>query len=73
MSGKKSDESDVKLSFEDAVKQLEAIIERIEGGEIGLEDSLKEYEKGMRLHAHCVKVLEQAELRLEELKSKDEG
>lgn len=33
MSGKKSDESDVKLSFEDAVKQLEAIIERIEGGD----------------------------------------
>lgn len=70
MGAKKSDEQ-VSLSFEEAVKQLEAIIERIEGGEVGLEESLKAYEQGMRLHSHCVSVLKQAELRLDELKAKD--
>ncbi len=55
------------LPFEKAMERLEAIVERIEQGEIGLEDSVKEYEKGMALLARCRHILGQAEQKIEEL------
>ncbi len=53
--------------FEDMVEQLEQIIERIEGGEVGLEQSIAEYEKGMALIKRCREILEKAEQKVEEL------
>lgn len=55
------------LSFEQAVEQLEAIIDRIEGGQIGLEQSLVEYERGVVLREHCRAILAKAEQRVTEL------
>lgn len=55
------------LTFEQAVERLEAIIGRIESGEIGLEQSIREYEHGVALLKRCRAVLEQAEQRVEEL------
>ena len=55
------------LSFEQAVQQLEQIIERIESGQIGLEKSISEYERGVGLIRRCRQVLERAEQRVEEL------
>lgn len=49
--------------------QLEQIIERIESGEIGLEKSISEYERGVGLIRRCREVLERAEQRVEELTS----
>lgn len=60
------------LRYEEAVEQLEAIIDRIESGEIGLEDSIKAYERGVALRRHCERILEQAEQRIEELSARDE-
>lgn len=54
-------------SFEDALQQLEDLIEQIEGGEIGLEKSIAEYERGIGLIKRCREILERAELRVEEL------
>lgn len=54
-------------SFEEALKELEALADRIERGEIGLEDSIKQYEQGMKLVAHCRKILTKAEQRIEQL------
>ncbi len=54
-------------SFEQAIEQLEAIIDRIESGEIGLERSIAEYERGVALIRRCRQVLESAEQRVEEL------
>ncbi|HUU82498.1 MAG TPA: exodeoxyribonuclease VII small subunit [Phycisphaerae bacterium] len=54
-------------SFEEALKELEALADRIERGEIGLEDSIKQYEHGMKLVAHCRKILTRAEQRIEQL------
>jgi len=61
------DEEGRPLRFEQAVERLEAIVDRIESGEIGLEQSLAEYEAGIKLLAHCRGILEQAESRLIEL------
>ena len=54
-------------SFESMIESLEQIIERIEGGEVGLEQSIAEYEKGMALIKRCREVLKKAEQRVEEL------
>ncbi len=56
-----------RLSFEDALKQLESIVEQLEGQEITLEDSVKLYEKGMELSKLCNDVLHQAELKIQQV------
>jgi exodeoxyribonuclease VII small subunit len=64
--------SDVeKLSFEQAIKELTGIVGRIEQGEIPLQDSLEQYEKGMALIKHCRTILQKAEKRIEKI-SKEE-
>lgn len=55
------------MPFEDALAQLEQIVERIEGGEVGLEAALAEYERGVGLLKRCREVLKHAEQRVEEL------
>ena len=55
------------LAFEDALGQLESIIDRIEGGKVGLEVSIAEYERGVALLKHCRDVLKRAEQRVEQL------
>jgi exodeoxyribonuclease VII small subunit len=56
-----------KLKFEDALAQLDAIVEAMEAGEIGVEESIAKYEEAMALAAHCRKILEEAELRIQKI------
>lgn len=56
-----------KLGFEDAIEQLEALIDQIESGEIGLEESLKRYEQGSALIKRCRTILDGAQQRIAEL------
>ncbi|MBI1825960.1 MAG: exodeoxyribonuclease VII small subunit [Planctomycetes bacterium] len=62
-----------KLSFEDALKQLETIAEQIELGQIGLEESIEKYELGMALVKQCRDILSRAELRIEQLQEGESG
>ncbi len=55
------------LSFEQALKELEDIVSRLEQGEVDLEDSIALYERGQALKAHCEKKLKAAEGRLEKI------
>jgi exodeoxyribonuclease VII small subunit len=55
------------MDFERAVAEVEKIIERIESGEVGLEQSIAEYERGVAMIRRCRQVLERAEQRVEEL------
>lgn len=57
------------LPFEEAIEQLEGIIDSIERGETGLERSIRDYERGMMLIRHCRSLLERAEQRVQELSS----
>ncbi len=57
-------------SFEQALEQVEAIIERIESGEIGLEASLAEYERGIGLIGVCRERLRHAQQRVVDLTQK---
>jgi len=62
-----------KPTFEEALGRLEVIAERIEKGEIGLEESIAEYEKGMLLVKHCREVLAKAEQKIQLLQERSDG
>ena len=53
--------------FEQAIEQLETIIDQIESGQCGLEDCITQYEKGMKLIARCQTILDNAQTRITEL------
>ncbi len=63
------------LTYEQALGELESLIERIEQGEIGLEESLTEYRRGAALLKRCRGILETAEQQIEELTAdqRDDG
>ena len=56
-----------KPTFEEAVAQVEAIIEQIESGEMGLEDQIEQYAKGAELLRRCRAVLDRCEQRVDEI------
>lgn len=55
------------VSFEDAVQELEAIIQRMSGGSQSLENSIAEFERGIKIVRECQKLLSDAEQRVESL------
>jgi exodeoxyribonuclease VII small subunit len=55
------------LTFEQALKQLEDIVQRLEKGQVDLEDSIAIYERGTALKAHCEAKLRDAEARIEKI------
>lgn len=55
------------LSFEDALRQLEEIVGRLESGRVELEESIAIYERGAALKAHCELRLKDAEARIEKI------
>lgn len=55
------------LSFEQAIDRLEATIDAIESGEVGLEDAISRYEQGQQLVKRCRAILDKAEQRIAEL------
>lgn len=55
------------LSFESALKRLEDIVNRLERGEVPLEESIALYETGARLKAHCEAKLKDAELKVQQI------
>lgn len=62
-----------KVTFEEALKQLETLAEQIERGEIGLEESLVKYEEGMALARQCREILQNAERKIQLLQDNADG
>jgi exodeoxyribonuclease VII small subunit len=56
-----------KMSFEDALDRLNAIVKRLEEGDVPLEESIGLYEEGMKLGALCKGIVRDAERRMKEL------
>lgn len=57
------------LSFEEALAELEAIVQRLEKGELGLEDAIATYERGVGLKRRCEEKLKDAQLRVEKIEA----
>lgn len=53
--------------FESSLQSLEEILEKLEDGGLTLDESLKQYEKGVELSRRCQQMLEQAELKVREI------
>jgi len=56
-----------KMSFEDALEELEGIVRALEGGKGKLEDAISAYERGARLKAHCEAKLKEAQAKVEKI------
>ena len=56
-----------KLSFEDALKELEKIVGQLEQGKVELEKSIEIYERGTHLKAHCEAKLKDAQSRIDKI------
>lgn len=52
------------LPFEEAMKQLEAVVTKLEKGDLSLDESVDTFEEGMKLSEQCSKLLESAEKRI---------
>lgn len=65
------DESSTALSFEESLKELEAIVADLESGELGLSDALSRYEQGVTHLRVCQRMLDQAERKIEILSGLD--
>ena len=60
-------------SFEDSLKKLETIVEKLEKGDLSLEESLKLFEEGVGLSAACKKELDEAEGKVQILVKQRDG
>ncbi|WP_300541485.1 exodeoxyribonuclease VII small subunit [Maricaulis sp.] len=61
------------LSFEQALAELERIVQQLESGEVELERSIEIYERGAALRAHCDAKLKNAELKVEKIVRGENG
>ena len=61
------------LSFEDALSELEAIVDQLESGSVSLDKAIEAYARGMSLKQHCQARLEEARLKVEQIKLPENG
>ena len=62
-----------KLSFEDAMAELEEIVDNLESGNIDLDKSIQYYTRGSQIRAHCQNKLDEAVMKLEAIQVSSEG
>lgn len=62
-----------KKTFEDALKQLEVIVEELESGDLPLEKAIKRFEQGVRLSKFCSEKLDETEKKITILLKNEDG
>ena len=62
---------DKEISFEKNLQKLELIVEKLESGEIGLEESVKLYEEGMKIRKICDNKLKDIEMQIKKIMIED--
>ncbi len=61
------------LSFEDALRALEEVVRRLESGDVPLDESIAQYERGEALRRHCQARLDAAQARIEKIVAGPDG
>lgn len=59
------------MSFENALKELESIVSKLENGQMELEKAIESYTRGSELKKHCEKKLSEAKLKIEKITKSD--
>lgn len=67
------DEEINKMSFEDALSELEKIVVKLESGKESLEKAINEYEYGNALREYCEKKLTESKLKIDKIVKKENG
>lgn len=62
-----------KMSFEESITKLEEIVKELEDENISLEESMEKFEIGIKLSSNCLKKLNEAEGKIEELTRAEDG
>lgn len=60
-------------TFEQAMQELEEVVAKLEAGGLPLEETIALFERGQKLAAHCAALLDQAEVRLQQLRPAPDG
>ena len=60
-----------KINFEQGIEKLEEIVTKLESGSVSLDESFKEYEKGVKLYKELKKLLAEGEAKIIQLTQKD--
>jgi exodeoxyribonuclease VII small subunit len=61
------------LSFEDALKELEGIVQQLERGQVKLDEAISAYERGALLKRHCEQKLAEAKMKVEKIVFASDG
>jgi exodeoxyribonuclease VII small subunit len=67
-----TDHKDHQPDFEQALAELESLVEQLESGELSLDESLQRFKHGIELTRHCQGILDQAQQVVEQLKNPDD-
>ncbi len=62
-----------KQTFEESIQRLQAIVEKLESGDLTLDEALSQFEKGIKLSRQCTTLLNRAETRIKKLTHDDHG
>ena len=71
--GTDQDKQTAKLSFEDALTELESIVASLESGEVSLDAAINAFERGTELKTLCQARLEEARMKVEKIKMPEAG
>jgi exodeoxyribonuclease VII small subunit len=62
-----------KMTFEDAMKELENLVESLDKGDVSLDEAIAAYDRGSQLKDHCQKKLNEAKMKVETIQSSGES
>ena len=71
MAEKEKNNEHENMSFEDAINELEKIVDELEGNEISLDEAVNAYERGSKLKNICQARLNEAKMKVEKIKDFD--
>ena len=60
-----------KLTFEEAMKELEKLVDNLDKGDVSLDEAIAAYDRGSKLKDHCQKKLNEAKMKVETIQSSD--
>ena len=62
-----------KMTFEDAMKELEKLVDSLDKGDVSLDEAIAAYDRGSQLKDHCQKKLNEAKMKVETIQSSGES